>query len=137
MAPRERGRNQALCYGKCWSKLLLTKRKFWFIFSYSCDIKSEISYIICSYLRRLLIQNLLKCTGTLQIFINPLPNPVRIFYLKLWSIYRMFIWRQTVLDLPIDSIGWSLGPQNYGGLRPRCIIFLTLLLDFHTYAVIT
>ena len=26
MAPGERGRNQALCYGKCRSKLLLTKR---------------------------------------------------------------------------------------------------------------
>ena len=24
-----------------------------------------------------------------------------------------------------------------GGLRPWCIVFLTLLLDFHTYAVIT
>ena len=44
MAQRERGRNQALCYGKCWSKLLLTKQIF---FSQSCDIKSEFSYIIC------------------------------------------------------------------------------------------
>jgi hypothetical protein len=33
---------------------------FWFIFSQSCDIKSEFSYIICSYLRRLVIQNSLK-----------------------------------------------------------------------------
>ena len=41
-----------------------------------------------------------------------------------------------VPDLPIGSIGWSLGPQNLGGLRSRCIIFSTLLLDFHTYAVI-
>jgi hypothetical protein len=31
-----------------------------FIFSQSCDIKSEFSYIICSYLRRLVIQNSLK-----------------------------------------------------------------------------
>jgi hypothetical protein len=37
----------------------------------------------------------------------------------------------------IGSIGWSLGPQNLVGLRPRCITFLTLLLDLHTYAVIT
>jgi hypothetical protein len=37
----------------------------------------------------------------------------------------------------IGSIGLSLGPHNLGGLRTRCIIFLTLLLDFHTYAVIT
>ena len=35
-------------------------------------------------------------------------------------------------DLPIGSIG----PQNLGGLRPRCIIYLTLLLDFHIYVVI-
>ena len=31
MASREGGRNQALCYRKCWSKLLLTKQT-WFIF---------------------------------------------------------------------------------------------------------
>jgi hypothetical protein len=34
---------------------------------------------------------------------------------------------RSVPDLPIGS---SLGPQNLGGLRPRCILFLTLLLDF-------
>jgi hypothetical protein len=33
MAPRERGCNQALCYGKCWSKLLLTKQTFDLFFS--------------------------------------------------------------------------------------------------------
>jgi hypothetical protein len=38
-----------------------------------------------------------------------------------------------VPDLPIGSIGWSLGPQSLGGLRPRWRIFLTLLLDFNTY----
>jgi len=42
-----------------------------------------------------------------------------------------------VPDLPIGSTGWSLEPQNIGGLRPRCIVFLALLLDIHTYAVIT
>ena len=30
----------------------------------------------------------------------------------------------------------DIGPQNLGGLRPRCILFSTLLLEFHTYAVI-
>jgi hypothetical protein len=30
-----------------------------------------LSYLICSYMRRLAIQNSLKCTGTLQIFIDP------------------------------------------------------------------
>jgi hypothetical protein len=32
------------------------------------DIKSEFSYIICSYLRRLVIQNSLKCTDTSDFF---------------------------------------------------------------------
>ena len=39
-----------------------------YFFSQSCDIKSEFSYIICSYLRRLVIQNSSKCTEILQIF---------------------------------------------------------------------
>jgi len=29
----------------------------------------------------------------------------------------------TVPDLPIGSIGWSLGPHNLGGIRSRCMIF--------------
>jgi hypothetical protein len=44
--------------------------------------------------------------------------------------------QSAVLDLPIGSIGWILGPQNLGGLRSMCIIFSTLLLDFHTYPVL-
>jgi hypothetical protein len=75
------------CYGKCWSKLLLTKQTFDLFFCQSCDIKSEFSYIICSYLRRLVIQNSL----TLQIFFDSLPNPIGIFYLKLRSIYRTVV----------------------------------------------
>ena len=43
----------------------------------------------------------------------------------------------SVADLPIGSTGWILGAQNLGGRRLRWIIFLTLLLDFHTYVVIT
>ena len=39
----------------------------------------------------------------------------------------------SVSDLPIGSTGSRLGPQNLGGLRPRFIIFLSLLLDFHNY----
>ena len=61
---------------------------FWFIFSQSCDIQSEFSYIICSYLRRLVIQNSLKYMGSLQICIDPLPNPIGILFLILRSIYR-------------------------------------------------
>jgi hypothetical protein len=44
--------------------------------------------------------------------------------------------RQAVPDLQIGWTGWSLGPQNLGGLRPICIVLLTLLLNFHTYAVL-
>jgi len=51
------------------------------------------------------------------------------------NIYRTFtVHQRAVPDLPM---GWSLGTQNLGGLRSRCIIYLTLLLDLHTYAVIT
>jgi hypothetical protein len=35
------------------------------------------------------------------------------------------------------SIGWNLEPQNLGGLQQRCMSLFTLLLDFHTYAIIT
>jgi hypothetical protein len=68
-----------------------------FVFQF-CDIKSEYSYIICWYLRRLVIQNSLKCTETLQIFFDPLPNPIGIFFYKLWSIYR------TVADRPVSTL---------------------------------
>ena len=68
-----------------------------FVFQ-SCDIKSEYSYIICWYLRRLVIQNSLKCTETLQIFFDPLPNPIGIFFYKLRSIYR------TVADRPVSTL---------------------------------
>jgi hypothetical protein len=44
-----------------------------------------------------------------------------------FSVWQNIITLHSVPDLPIGSIGSSLGPQNLGGLRPRCIIFLTLL----------
>ena len=47
------------------------------------------------------------------------------------KLYHIMLY--TVPDLPISSTG----SQILGGLRPRCIIYLTLLLmDFHTYVVI-
>jgi hypothetical protein len=55
-------------------------------------------------------------------------------FLSLWCLSRRLL---PVSDLPIGLIDWSLGPQNLWGLRTRCILFLTLLLDYHTYAVIT
>ena len=60
-----------------------------------------------------------------------------------WQQPPSFLWicmdppLYAVPDLPIGSIGRSIWPQNLGDLRPRCILFLTLLLDFHTYAVIS
>ena len=68
------------CYGKCWSKLLLTKQTFDLFFSQSCDIKSEFSSIICSYLRRLVIQNSLKGTETLQIFFRSTSKSDRYYF---------------------------------------------------------
>ena len=44
--------------------------------------------------------------------------------------------RYTVSNIPIRWTSWRRWPQQLGDLRPRCII-LTLLLDFHKYAVIT
>ena len=38
----------------------------------------------------------------------------------------LWTWR-AVSGLPISLTGWRLGPQNLGGLRQRCIIFLTLI----------
>ena len=55
---------------------------------------------------------------------------------RLLKLDELLQCRLPVPDLPISSIGWSLGPQNLRGLRSRCIISLTLLLDFHTCAVI-
>jgi hypothetical protein len=37
--------------------------------------------------------------------------------------------RHAVPDWLIGSIGWCLGPQHLGGLRPRYKISLTLLMD--------
>jgi hypothetical protein len=91
------------------NKFLILFFYFFFVF----DIKSEFSYIICSYLRRLHIQNSFKCTGTLQIFINLLPNSIGIFYLKLQSIYR------TVYMLT-DSAGFT---YRLNRLKPRASKF--------------
>ena len=55
---------------------------FWFIFFSILWHKILSSHIICSYLRRLVIQNSLKCKETLQIFFNPLPNPIGIFFIN-------------------------------------------------------
>jgi hypothetical protein len=83
-----KGAQSATVLGEMLIEATFSHTNFWFIFSQSCDIKFEFSYIICSYLQRLVIQNSLKFMGTLQIFIDPLPNPIGIFYLKLRSIYR-------------------------------------------------
>ena len=50
--------------------------------------------------------------------------------------FKDIIYRLSVPDLPIGTIGLSQGTHNLEGLRTRCIIFLALLLNFRTYAVI-
>ena len=67
MAPRERGRNQTLLR-EMLIEATLTKQTFDLFFSQSCDIKSEFSSIICSYLRRLVIQNSLMHGDTSDFF---------------------------------------------------------------------
>jgi hypothetical protein len=108
MTPRERGRNQTLCYGKCWSKLLLTKQTFDLFFSQSCEMKSEFSYIICSYLRRLVIQNSLKCTETLHIFFDPLPNPIGIFFINCDLFIELLLTDlSTLIPLQLENRLWT------------------------------
>ena len=94
---------------------------FWFIFSQSCDIKSEFSYIICSYLWRLVIQNSWKWDFYWS---------DRYFYLKLRSIYiEVFIcWQTSVNVIPLQlknrlwttvillhccTLIWGLTNNNY------------------------
>jgi hypothetical protein len=66
-------------------------------------------------------------------------TPFLIYWLRLslFCIKNMLSGHSAVSDLPIGSIGWSLGAQNLRGLLPMCIILLTLLSDFHTFAVTT
>ena len=78
ITPRERGCNQTLLR-EMLIEATFNQTNFWLFFSQSCNITSEFSYIICSYLRRFVVQNSLKCTETLQIFFDPLPNPIGIF----------------------------------------------------------
>jgi hypothetical protein len=83
MAPGERGRNHALCYGKCWSKLLLTERTFDLFFAQSCDIQSEFSYIICSYLRGLVVMYLSLHRYNCQLYASLLRRPIYRFQWEL------------------------------------------------------
>ena len=84
-------------------KLLSTKRTFELLFSHFCYIKSQLSYLICSYMRRLAIQNSLNCTGTLQIFIHP----HWYFILDTRLIFRtikLFIYIQTCVNINVYAI---------------------------------
>jgi hypothetical protein len=97
-----------LCYGKCWPNFLSQATNFQqselliYIFSF-LYIKSSFSYLICSYMRRLAIQNLLKCTGTLQIFIDPHWYFILDTRLILRSI-QLFIYKQTCANVNAYAI---------------------------------
>ena len=101
MAPRERGCNQTLCYEKCWSKLLLSNQTFDLFFSQSCDI--NFSSIICSYLSRLVIQNSLKGTETLQIFFQSASKSDRYFFINCY----LFIELSTLIPLQLQNRLWT------------------------------
>ena len=69
-----KGAQSATVLGEMLIEATFSHTNFWFIFSQSCDIKFEFSYIICSYLQRLVIQ-----IRWSEIFIDPIPNPIDIF----------------------------------------------------------
>jgi hypothetical protein len=60
------------------------------------------TYICCSYMRRLAIQNLLKCTETLQIFIDPHWYFILDTGLILRSI-KLFIYIQTNVCVSVNA----------------------------------
>ena len=57
-------------------------------------------------MRRLVIQNSLKCTETLQIFFNPLPNPIGIFFIN-WGLtnnnYNLYLLQFMIVSVNIRS----------------------------------
>jgi hypothetical protein len=67
-------------FQEMFTEATFNQNNFLFIFSHFCDTKSKFSYLICSHMRRLAIQTWLKCTGTLQIVIDPHPSPIGISY---------------------------------------------------------
>ena len=72
-------------------------------FSQSCDIKSEFSSIICSYLRRLVIQNSLKGTETLQIFFRSASKSDQYFFINC----DLFIELSTLIPLQLENRLWT------------------------------
>jgi hypothetical protein len=63
-------------------KSTFNQTNFWLIFFSILWHKIWVLiYIICSYLRRLVIQNSLKCTETLQIFFRSASKSDRFFYI--------------------------------------------------------
>ena len=84
-------------------------------FSHFCDIKSQFSYQICSYMRRLAIQNSLKCTGSLQIFIYPHWYFIPDTGLILRSI-ELFIYIQTCVN--VNAYPIKKQTLNYSSFPP-------------------
>ena len=96
-------------------KLLSTKRTL-FIFSHFCDIKSQFSYQICSYMRRLAIQNSFKCTGRFRIFYI---HPHWYFILDTGLILRsieLFIYIQACVN--VNAYPIKKQTLNYSSFTP-------------------
>ena len=101
-----------LCYEKCWPNLLseatFSRTNFWFIiFSVLLHkILALVFNMFIYHMRRLAIQNSLKCTGTLQIFIDPHWYFILDTGLILRSI-ELFIYIQTNVSVPeMRAFGW-------------------------------
>ena len=97
-------------------KLLSTKRSLDLLFYNFCDINHS---LICSYLWRLAIQILLKCTGTHQIFIDPHCHWYFLLDtgLILWTI-ELFIYIQTCVN--VNAYGYAIKNEtlNYSSFIP-------------------
>ena len=94
---------------------------FYFFWHFACLSKYDIIY-----LRYITSMIHMSCRG------NSAQHYVTICHCFYSSVYcqtkvLFFLTMRNTLcivpDLPIGSIGWSLGPHNLGGIRSRCMIF--------------
>jgi hypothetical protein len=91
-------------YKAAWTSLLTNeKSKSTFTRQLLRPIKSEFSYLICSYLKRLIIQNSWKCTETLHIFFGSASKSDRYFFINCY----LFIELSTLIPLQLQNRLWT------------------------------
>jgi hypothetical protein len=142
MAPRERGRNQTLCYRKCWSKLLLTKQTFDIFFSQSCDIKSEFSYIICSYFEKVDHSKFVEMHGDTSDFFRSTSKSDRYFFINCDLFIELLLTDLCLLQLEnrlwttvlvvlfhCCTLIWGLTNNNY---NPYLLQFMTVSVNIRS-----